>query len=135
MSTLVSQISRSINERVERANNITVFNLQEQSNESDKITIISICKFIVDREVTCKSTRLGKKEEGKIRPVTIVSLDTIVKNSFMKNINKLKNPPDQFKNLRIKHDISVDEQKNERLLEDIANEKSNSSKKDSKNFL
>ena len=61
---------------------------------------------MVDREVTCKSARLGKKEEDKIRPVKIVFPDAIVKNSFMKNLNKLKNPPDQFKNLSMKHDIS-----------------------------
>ena len=35
-------------------------------------TIMNLCKFIVDRKVTCKSTRLGKKEESKIRPVKIV---------------------------------------------------------------
>ena len=60
-STTASQISQSINERVERANNIIVFNLQEQSNESDKNTIMNLCKFIVDHEVTCKSTCLIKK--------------------------------------------------------------------------
>ena len=41
----------------------------------------------------------------------------------MKNLNKLKNPPDQFKNLSIKHDMSGSERKIERLLKDIANEK------------
>ena len=80
------------------------------------ITLLNLCKFIVDREVTCKSTSLGKKEEGKIRPVKIVFPDAIVKNYFMKNLNKLKNPPDHFKNLNIKHDLSVDERKNEKLL-------------------
>ena len=77
---------------------------------------MNLCKFIVDREVTCKSTRLGKKEEGKIRPVktvlyAVICPDDIVKNSFMKNLNKLKNPPDQFKNLSIKYDTTVDKEK------------------------
>ena len=72
---------------------------------------MNLCKCIVDREVTSKSTRLGKKEEGKIRPVKIVFPGAIVKNCFMKNLNKLKNHPDQFKNLSMKHDMSVDEQK------------------------
>ena len=44
-STIASQISRSINERAERANNVMVFNLQEQSNESDKNTIMNLCKI------------------------------------------------------------------------------------------
>ena len=60
-STIASHRSRSINERVERANNIIVFNLQGQSDESVKSIIMNLCKFIVDREVTCKSTRLSKK--------------------------------------------------------------------------
>lgn len=37
--------------------------------------------------------------------------DAVVKNSFIKNLNKLKNPPNQFKNLNIKHNMTVDEQK------------------------
>ena len=87
MSTLVSQISWSINERIKKGHNIIVFNLQEQNNESDKVTIINLCKFIVDRKVICKSICLGKKEEGKIRPVKIVFPNTIVKNYFMKSLN------------------------------------------------
>ena len=55
--------------------------------------------------------RLDKMEEGKIRPVKVVFPDTIVKTLFMKNLNKLKNPPDQFKNLSIKDDMTVDKQK------------------------
>ena len=93
---------------------------------------MNLCKFIVDREVTCKSTCLGKKEEGKIRPSKVVLPDAVVKNSFMKNLNKLKNHPDQFKTLGIKNDMTVDEENNERLLQDIANEKNTSSKEDSK---
>ena len=96
---------------------------------------MNLCKFIVDRQVTCKSTCLGKKEEGKISPIKILFPDDIVKNYFMKNLNKLKNPPDQFKNLSSKHDMTDDERKDERLPQDIANEKNTSSNKDSKNFV
>ena len=55
----------------------------------------------------------------------------------MKNLDKLKNPPDQFKNFSIKHDMTVDERKNERMLQDIANEKKKTlhQNKDSKNFV
>ena len=81
---------------------------------------MNLCKFIVDREVACTSTRLGK------------ILDAMVKNSFMKNINKLENPPDQ---LRIKHGMTVDKRKNQKFLQDIENEKNTSSNKDSKNFF
>ena len=61
--------------------------------------------------------------------------DAIVKNYFMKNLNKLKNPPDQIKNLSIKHEMAVDERKNEKLLQDIANKKNTSSNEDSKLFV
>ena len=90
---------------------------------------MNLCKFIVECKVTCKSTHLGKKEEGTIRPVKIVFVDAVIFFSFMKNLNKLKNPPDQFKNFSIKHDMTVDERKNERMLQDIANEKKNTSSK------
>ena len=35
----------------------------------------------------------------------------------------LKNPLNELKNLNIKHDMAVDKQNNEILLQDIANEK------------
>ena len=92
-SNLWFNILQSINECVKRGNNVIVSNLQEQSNKLDKNTIMNLFKLIADREVTCKSTRLGKKEEVKIRPVGIVFSDAIVKNSCMKKLNKLKNPP------------------------------------------
>ena len=57
---------------------------------------MNLCKFIVDHEVTCKTTLLGQTEEGKTKPVKIVFPDAVVKNSFMKSLNKLKNPSDQF---------------------------------------
>ena len=120
-STILSQISQSINESIKRVNNIFVFNLQEQSYESHKNTIMNLCIFILDHEITCKSTSLNKK--GKIRPVKIVFPDAIVKNPFMQNLNKLKNSPDQYKNFSINYDMTVDEWKNERLLQDIGNEK------------
>ena len=55
-STIASHISRSNNKRVEGAKNIIAFNLKEQSKESDKNTIMNLCKFIVDHEVTCKTS-------------------------------------------------------------------------------
>ena len=52
----------------------------------------------------------------------------------MKSLDKLKNPPDQFKNLSIKHDRTVEKWKNERFVQDFANEKNVSSNKDSNVF-
>ena len=73
----------------------------------------------MDCKVTCKSTCLGKKEKRKIRPVKIVCR-WYSQNPFMKN--KI-NPPDEFRNLSIKHDMAADKRINESLLQDIANEK------------
>ena len=52
----------------------------------------------------------------------------------MKNLDKLENLPDQLKDLIIKHDVTVDERKNERLLQDIAHEKNTSSNENSVSF-
>ena len=60
-----------------------------QQTKTDKNTTMNLCKFVADHEFTCRTTCLNKKE-GKIMPVKIVFPDTLVKNSFMKNVNKLK---------------------------------------------
>ena len=99
-----------------------VFNFQEQGNKSDKNTMINLCKFIADRNVTYKSKRLGKNKEGKIGPLMKVFPDAIVRNYFMKNLNKLKNPPDQFINLSMRHK-NIRHKNKKRLLHNIAHEK------------
>ena len=50
-STIVSQISQSINESIKKANKIFVFDLKEQSNKSDKNTKMNLCKFVVDHVI------------------------------------------------------------------------------------
>ena len=106
-----------------------VFNFQEQGNKSDKNIMINLCKFIADRNVTYKSKRLGKNKEGKIGPLIKVFPDATVRNYFMKNLNKLKNPPDQFINLSMRHK-NIRHKNKKRLLHNIAHEKKVLSNKD-----
>lgn len=47
----------------------------------------------------------------------------------------LKNPLNELKNLSIKHDMAVDKQNNEILLQDIANEKKQFIKRRLKNLI
>ena len=77
---------------------------------------MNLCKFIVDHEVTCKTTLLGQTEEGKTKPVKIVFPDAVVKNSFMKNLNKLKNPSDQFNSSDIICFLEVKPKNSNRML-------------------
>ena len=86
----LSQISKSVNDCFERANNVIVFNLKEHVNkvEDDKL-VESLILFIIGHSATFKCTRLGKKEESITRPVKIKFHNLSVKNEFMHHLSKL----------------------------------------------
>ena len=105
--SISSQISKCVNDRFERANNVIVFNLKEHVNkvEDDKL-VESLILFIIGHSTTFKCTRLGKKEESITRPVKIKFHNLSVKNEFMHHLSKLKNAPSEFNNISIKHDMT-----------------------------
>ena len=131
--SISSQISKCVNDRFERANNIIVFNLNEHVNkvEDDKL-VESLILFIIGHSTTFKCTRLGKKEESITRPVKIKFHNLSVKNEFMHHLSKLKNAPSEFNNISIKHDMTPDERSREKELylkaKDLNNDSSNPSK-------
>ena len=62
------QISKSINNRVERANNVIVFNLKEQDDkQKDKVLVSDLCSFIIGKETSFKCTRLGSVRSTSIK--------------------------------------------------------------------
>ena len=85
-----SQISKCVNDRLERANNVIMFNLKEHVNkiEDDKL-VEGLVLFIIGHSTTFKYTRLGKKEESITRPVKIKFHHLSVKNEFMRLLSKL----------------------------------------------
>ena len=131
--SISSQISRCVNDRFERANNIIVFNLNEHVNkvEDDKL-FESLILFIIDHSTTFKCTRLGKKEELITRSAKINFHNLSVKNEFMYHLSKLKNAPSEFNNISTKRDMTPDERSREKELylkaKDLNNDSSNPSK-------
>lgn len=72
-------------------------------------------------------TRLGKKaperEDGKPqeRPLRVTFNTKEANTSMMTNLYKLKNAPDLYKNLRIKHDMTIEERVADKALQEDAN--------------
>ena len=84
---IATQISKSINDRVQRASNM-----------------ILVC------------TRLGSIKSTSIIPAKIEFTNPLIKNDFMRNLNKFKGAQTKFKNVSIKHDMTPEERSKERQL-------------------
>ena len=131
--SISSQISKFVNGRFERTNNVMVFNLKEHVDkvEDDKL-VESLILFINGHNITFKCTRLVKKEELVTRPVKIKFHRLSVKNEFMHHLSKIKNVPSEFNNISIKHNMTSDERSREKELylktKDLSNHSSNPSK-------
>ena len=114
---IATQISKSINDRVQRANNMIVFNLEEQDDkQKDKELVSDLCSFIIGKETLFKCTRLGSIKSTSIRPAKIEFTNLLIKNDFMRNLNKFKGAQTKSKNVSIKHDMTPEERSKERQL-------------------
>ena len=70
--SIATQISKAINDRVERANNVIVFNLNKQDdNQKDEDLVSDLCYFIIGKETSIKCTRLGSIKSTSIRPAKL----------------------------------------------------------------
>ena len=80
-----------INDHMERANNLIVFNLKGQDNkQKDKELVSDLCSFIFRKETSFTCTCLGCIKSISIRPAKIEFTNPLIKNYFMINLNKLK---------------------------------------------
>ena len=70
--SIATQISKAINDRVERANNVIVFNLNKQDdNQKDEDLVSDLCYFIIGKEISIKCTSLGSIKPTSIRPAKL----------------------------------------------------------------
>ena len=77
----------------------------------------NVCKAEMQRENIIKITRLGKKKEnGDPRPLLITLSDETVKRNIMRNLYRLKNGPDDTKNIKVNHDMSPAEREEAKKL-------------------
>ena len=70
--SIATRISKSINNRVQRASNVIVFNLKEQDDKQKEKELVSdLCSFIIGKETLFKCTRLDSMNSLSIRPAKI----------------------------------------------------------------
>ena len=70
--SIATQISKSVNDRVQTASNVIVFNLKEQDDkQKDKELVSDLCSFIIGKETLFKCTRLDSMKSLSIRPAKI----------------------------------------------------------------
>ena len=112
--SIATQISKSINDCVQRASNVIVFNLREQDDKlKDKELVSDLCSFVIGKE-TFKCTCLGITKSTSIRPAKIEFTNPLTNNDFMKNLNERKGAPTKFKNACTKHDMTPEERLKDR---------------------
>ena len=115
--SIATRISKSINDRVQRASNVIVFNLKEQDDkQKDKELVSHLCSFVIEKETALKCTRLGSIKSTSIRPAKTEFTNPLIKIYFVKNLDKLKGAPTKLKNVCIKHDMTPEERSKERQL-------------------
>ena len=94
-----------------------VFNLKEHDDkQKDKELVSDLYPFITGKETSFKCTRLGNIKSTSIRLAKIKFTNPLIKNDFIRNLNKLKGAPTKFKNVSIKHDMTPKERLKERKL-------------------
>lgn len=122
-NTVIEEVAMS------REKNIIVYraeegnsNLKEENIKHDKEIISELmeqCKVRYDEDRIEKIIRLGRKEEGKTRPLLIKFQELDVKKELFKNLSLLKNATDKLKNLSISNDMTQEQrEENKKLLEE-----------------
>lgn len=102
--------------RMNKKNNLIIFNLQETKDEEADVTLIqNIITNTLELNLKPKMIqRLGKKLESKTRPVLLKCESQNDKVKILRNCNKLKNS--QFRNISVKPDMTKTQQAEEKLL-------------------
>ena len=140
---IVQQAAHEMQSRMERANNVIIFNMKEPAGNlkdenmaQDYEELRNICKEInvdIDVENDVKSMkRIGKK--GQVRKVhgneqvvprlTVVKFTEDVKTKVMKNAHKLRfSAEDYYKKIGLKHDMTKDERSQDAKLRRDAKDK------------
>ncbi|ELU10063.1 hypothetical protein CAPTEDRAFT_193367 [Capitella teleta] len=118
-----------------RARNLVIFRAEEPTqedrrkrNDDDLGFFKKLCKEIEVKDIDIEEvTRLGKKEEGRNRPLRIKVGDLEQKTKIMKNLKNLGNDKRPFSAVTVAHDLTIDQRHNQKALIAKANEKTESS--------
>ena len=147
--TVVAQAANKVQSRVDRKNNIVVFNVPESKKnlktevfQDDQLQIITLCDQIeieLKPEEILSQKRIGPKNQKRTvkgeevlvpRPV-LITLSEGMKPKVMKNVHKLRYTEEPYKSMSVKHDMTQDERKQEKELREEAKRMNDTSE----NFL
>lgn len=125
----MNTVFEELNDKKKRENNIVVYNVpecdssmfQERIKHDRQIMkqILNACG--IHEEKMARVVRLGKKKEGRGRPVLTVLTDPEVRNDLFRNVKELAKD-DNLKNFRVAYDLTRRErQLDQDLLEKAKN--------------
>jgi len=110
-------------ERNNRANNLVVHGVQENEDDgSDKLFIDSLLEAVGVNATTNNISRLGKKDENKVRPIKIVVDSEVQRNLILESLFNLKGN-ENFRNIRVTRDYTPTERNEIRDLVKQAKER------------
>ena len=135
---VISQATKEVQSKVERRNNILVFNVPEsECNVKNQVVIddtsifLELCNIV---EVGVQESDIGTmkriwktnqkriiKGEEKIasRPLLMTFCNANVKHKVMKNECKLRKADDKFRMMSIKHDMTQEERDQDKKKQEI----------------
>ena len=120
-TTVVAKaVSKAIKEKTDvnkRINNIILHRIEETANveESKKNdeeiikALLSLCEVEGNISSVNEFKRLGKKAEGKIRPILVSFRNKEQKDQLFKNLKKLKDAPDNLSVISVNHDLNQEQ--------------------------
>jgi hypothetical protein len=139
---VISQATTEVQSKVERRNNILVFNVPEsECNMKNKVVIddtnifLELCNIVevgVQESDIGTMKRIGKTNQKRIikgeekivsRPLLMTFCNANVKHKVMKNECKLRKADDKFRMMSIKHDMTQEERDQDKKLRAEAKDK------------
>ena len=133
-SETITRITSAVNENLNREKNILIFNLEENTKQSDNATVCKLLSFLSGRSMSHSNKRLGKpsidenstnKQKPNPRPLMITFSDKTDKLNIMTSLKALGNDdcPSEFKNISVKYDMTPEEREHEKSLRKEASAK------------
>ncbi len=126
------EVMKEVQERKDRINNAVFFRVPESNATrlEDKIKedrqllkeIGKICRESLEDDDVAKVKRLGKKGETP-RPMLVTFTDDEKKRKLFRNLQKLKEGPDNLKMISGQHDFTVQQREEEKKLREEAKKK------------
>ena len=151
---LVDESNKLMHDKESREKNVLLFNAEELTSDDgkerkkhDQHVFEVLSKHVVNKVLpTEKMYRIGKREpvnnndvsnsengdvssRKKIRPIKVCFLNSFDKRTFLANLYKLKqSSPDLINNIKIQHDLTVEERK---ITKDLLSEAYNKNQTES----